>query len=302
MDKVSSSYIILGAGIVGRTLAAHLRDQGHSVTLVSRSATPLDGVRTVSSDLTNRDEVRRVIADSPLVFQCANAPYEHWDTLLKPLYVTMAQAARDSGARMVAIDNLYMYDSTCVISEATTEVATTPRTRLRKQVMDECRDLLGDALTLVRASDFYGPGVTNAYLSARVLVPAMQGRVLDWIGNPDRLHSFAYVPDVARALADVGQRGNQGRSVWVLPHAPAQTPRQMLSMVAQKAGKPLKIRAVSAGMLPVLGLFMPALRPLRDTSYQFANDFVADGTAFQNAFGWSATPLARGLEATVASL
>lgn len=75
MDKVSSSYIILGAGIVGRTLATHLRDQGHGVTLVSRSATPLEGVRTVSADLTNQDAVRRVIGDALLVFQCANAPY-----------------------------------------------------------------------------------------------------------------------------------------------------------------------------------------------------------------------------------
>lgn len=216
--------------------------------------------------------------------------------------MTVAKAARESGAHMVAIDNLYMYDSAKVITESTPERAVTPRTQLRKRVMDQCRDALGDNLTLIRASDFYGPGVTNAYLSARVLVPAMQGKALDWIGNPDCQHSFAYVPDVARALADVAQKGNQGKTVWVLPHAPAQTPRQMLESVARKAGRPLKIRAISAGMLPVLSVFMPALRPLRDTSYQFANDFVADGSAFEAAFGWRATPIATGLEATVASL
>jgi nucleoside-diphosphate-sugar epimerase len=50
-----------------------------------------------------------------------------------------------------------------------------------------------------RATDFFGPGVSVSALGERFWPALLSGKPVDWVGNPDAPHSFAYLPDLAAA-------------------------------------------------------------------------------------------------------
>jgi hypothetical protein len=69
-----------------------------------------------------------------------------------------------------------------------------------------------------RASDFFGPGVTQgSVLGERVFGHALAGRRADFIGNPDLLHTYGYLPDIAVDLATLGTDARAAGQVWHLP-------------------------------------------------------------------------------------
>lgn len=298
-------HVVLGSGIVGMTLASQLLKRNLKVRIVSRSGRGPEGAQGIALDLKSLSNCAEAVEGATVVYNCANIEYGRWFTDLAPLYRSILSATRFSGASYVLTDNLYMYDaSQGAITESTNETPTTPRCILRKELADEALAFHSPgkfAVTLLRASDFYGPGVTNAFLSDRIWEPLSQGKTIDWIGNPAKLHSYAFVPDVARALADLGERPDLAGQAWIAPHASALTARETLELAAKILSTPQpKIRAINRTMLNVLGVFMPMLGQLKDTFYQHERDFVADGSALESKLGWSATSLTNGLRETFA--
>ncbi len=301
MSNVNTVHVVFGAGPAGQTLLKILEARGVEVRLVSRSA---KGPHSMAADASDPAAAREAVKGAAVVYNCANARYDRWFADLAPLCRSIADATEAVGARYVVLDNLYMYAPiTGPITEATPERPTTRRCILRKELSDEllAKHKMGRMeVTLLRASDSYGPHVTNAFLSDRVWNPLRAGKTIDWIGDPDTRHSYAFIPDVARALADLGARGDLAGQAWILPHAPAVSGRQTLECAAQiiAAPKP-KLRALGRSAVNLLGLFMPTLAQLKDTLYQHTGDFVADGSRLEAVLGWSATPLEEGLRTTL---
>src|SRR5690242_17528198 len=94
------------------------------------------------------------------------------------------------------------------MTEALPLAATTVKGRTRAAMTAE---LLAAAeagrvrLAIGRASDFFGPGVTQgSVLGERVFGNAVADRRADFIGNPDLPHTYSYVPDIAAGLATLG--------------------------------------------------------------------------------------------------
>jgi nucleoside-diphosphate-sugar epimerase len=256
------------------------------------------------------ENARKAVAGAAVVYNCANVEYGRWFADLLPLYRSILDAAESVQALYVALDNLYMYDSKDVITESTLENPTTPRCILRKQVSDEAlarHNPKGMRVVLLRASDFFGPEVTNAFLTEEHVWGALrQGKTIDWIGNPRALHSYAFTPDVARALADLGEQPVLSGRAWIAPHAPALTGNETVNLAATIINSPQpKLRTINRTALNILGLFIPLLRLLKDTFYQRETNFIANGQALEAKLGWTATPmkealaLSLGAEATV---
>ena len=68
---------------------------------------------------------------------------------------------------------------------------------------------------------------------------ALEGQPTTWIGHPDVLRSYSYLPDVARAFAVLGQRGEADGQAWHLPTAGPMTGQDFLELVYREAGRPL---------------------------------------------------------------
>jgi nucleoside-diphosphate-sugar epimerase len=215
-------------------------------------------------------------------------------------------AAERTGALLVALENLYGYGPAGgrPMTEDLPLAATTVKGRTRAAMTAE---LLAAAeagrirLAIGRASDFFGPGVTQgSVLGERVFGNALAGRRADFIGNPDLPHTYSYVPDIAAGLATLGTDARAAGQVWHLPGPLTVTTRAFLDMVAHETGHPVGIRSVPKLALRALGLVNPMLRELPEMAYEFDEPFVLDTSKYQTAFGAAGTPLAEAIAATLA--
>ena len=104
-------------------------------------------------------------------------------------------AAERADALLVTLENVYGYGPTG--GQAMTEdlplAATTSKGRTRAEMTAELLAAVeaGRARVAIgRASDFFGAGVTESTLGARVFANALAGKRADFIGNPDLPHTY----------------------------------------------------------------------------------------------------------------
>jgi nucleoside-diphosphate-sugar epimerase len=114
------------------------------------------------------------------------------------------------------------------------------------------------------------------------------------------VHSFTFMPDVARALVTAATDERAWGKAWHVPTNPAITPREMITMMSKIAGvAPVKVSGIPSVLLKVGGLFSPLFRELPEMLYQFDRPFILDSSLFTTTFGQKATPLHELLGATV---
>jgi nucleoside-diphosphate-sugar epimerase len=299
-------HVVFGTGQVGRALTAHLATLGLTVRAVSRSRPPAlaDGVDWRGADASDADAATAAATGASVVYQCLNAPYTSWPERFPPLQRGVLTAAEHHGALLVTLENLYGYGPTDgkPMTEDLPLRAATVKGRTRAAMTHE---LLAAAqagrvqVTIGRASDFFGPGVTETTLGERVFANALAGRRADFLGDPDLPHTYSYVPDVAAGLATLGTDERAIGEVWHLPGPETVTTRQVLELVAGEIGHPVAVRSLPKLAVRALGLFNPMLRGLAEMAYEFEQPFVLDTTKYQSTFGTDSTPLSTAITATV---
>jgi nucleoside-diphosphate-sugar epimerase len=155
-------------------------------------------------------------------------------------------------------------------------------------------------VSIGRASDFFGAGVTQSTLGARVFGNAIAGKRADFIGDPDVPHTYSYVPDIAAGLVILGTDERSVGQVWHLPGPQTVTTRALLDLVAAEVNHPVGIRKIPKLAVRALGLFNPMMRELAEMSYEFEQPFVLDTSKYESTFGAAGTPLATAISETIA--
>ncbi len=300
-------HVVFGTGQVGRALAAHLTERGFPVRAVSRTrpAVMADGVQWRSADASDPAAAIEAAQGASVVYQCLNAPYANWPQRFPPLQRGVLGAAERTGALLVGLENLYGYGPIggTPMTEDLPLAATTVKGRTRAAMTAE---LLTAAqagrvrVAIGRASDFFGPGVTETTLGERVFANALAGKRADFLGNPDLPHTYSYVPDVAVGLATLGTDERAVGGVWHLPGPETVTTRHVLELLGGEVGHPVGVRSVPKPVLRALGLFNPTIRALAEMAYEFDEPFVLDTSKYEATFGTAGTPLAAAIAATVA--
>ena len=219
------------------------------------------------------------------MYFCLNAPHYHrWAEEFPPLQDAVVDAASAAGARLVVLENLYMYGPTggAPMTESSpvnpTSTKSTVRAEMSEQLIDAHRSGRVE-VTIGRAADFIGPGVTASAMGENVFGPALAGKKARTIGRPDTLHSYSYVPDIGRNLVLLGSRDDAFGRVWHLPNPPTRTTREIITDVYAALDQPARITVLNKPMLRVIGLFNRDVHELLSTYYQFDAPFIADHTA-----------------------
>ncbi|MGP3949811.1 NAD-dependent epimerase/dehydratase family protein [Streptomyces sp. 7N604] len=301
-----SLYVVLGSGPAGAATAGLLVEQGHSVRVVTKSGrSPEPGIEHVALDATDSKRLIEAAQGAAAIYNCAAPPYHRWASEWPPLASSVCAAAEATGAVLVMLGNLYGYGP---VDGAMTEelplAATGPKGRVRVAVWEQARKLHEQGrikAVEVRASDFFGPGVTDGgHLAARVMPRLLRGKPVSTLGDPDAPHSWSYLPDVARALVEVaGEERAWGRA-WHVPTEPALSTREMVDRLAAQSGTgPVAVRRLSPAVLGVVSVFSPLLRELKEIRYQFDRPFAVDSSAYEAEFTVRATPVDEQVKATV---
>lgn len=305
-------HVIFGAGVIGRAVARALVARDKRVTLVSRSGRVADApeaITVAAGDATNPQDTVRLCEGATHVYNCTNAPdYHRWPEQFPPLQEGVLAGAAASGAKLIVLENLYMYgphDGKPMTEEMPMR-ATGPRGRTRK-LMSEALFAAHRAgkvrVAVARASDFYGPEVMQSLTGFEVFSKAITGKRVTLTANPKLLHSLSYAPDVAETLVRLGEDERALGRAWHVPNAPAVTLGEFVAMIFEEAGHTPAItalpRALTRVLLPLVGVMVPPARGLSENIYQTYEPFVVDDSAYRNAFGDHATTLREGIKATV---
>jgi nucleoside-diphosphate-sugar epimerase len=216
-------------------------------------------------------------------------------------------AAEATGARLVSMENVYMYGRPAgrPLTEDRAYDAHTTKGQLRGRM---ARDLLTahDAgrveVAIGRASDYFGPrGGAQSNLGDRLFPAALAGKIAGVLGDPDQPHTYTYTVDIGEGLAVLGEHPDAPGQVWHLPNDPDTcTTRQLVDIVYRKAGRPgARLRAMPPLLLRALGLVNPTMRELVEMQYQFAEPFIVDSSKILNKLGAGATPLEQALADTL---
>jgi nucleoside-diphosphate-sugar epimerase len=307
MTTTDNLHVVFGTGAIGMALIEELHAGGKRVRAVNRRGTAdaPDGVEVVGGDASSEEFATMASADADVVYFTLNPPYTDWPEMFPPLQAAVLEGAASAGAKLVAVDNLYMYGPTNgePLTEDLSHAATTRKGSVRAQM---AKDLMAAAeagkvrVAVGRASDYFGPRGLLSAMGERVFYPALAGKKAQVTGDPDQLHSYSYLPDIARGLIALGESDEADGKAWHLPNAPAVTTRQFVEMVYAAAGTEPGIQAMPRIMVSVVGLFNGNVRELKEMLYEFEEPFVVDDSRFEAAFGGSPTPLPEAIDATVA--
>jgi nucleoside-diphosphate-sugar epimerase len=300
-------HVIFGTGAVGMSVMDELMQRGRRrVRMVNRSgrASVPDGVEVVGGDATDEAFAREASEGASVVYFALNPPYDKWSELFPPLQAGVLEGAARAGAKLVAMENLYMYGPTDG-RPLTEDLSHAPNTRkgavramMSKELMEAHKS--GKVRVAIgRASDFFGPRVLVSAAGEQVFGRAVEGKSAQVAGDPDQPHTYTYVPDIGRGLVILGEREKALGQAWHLPSPETLTTRQFVEMIFEEAGKPARIQAAPKIVLRAIGLFNPGIRETIEMLYEFEEPFVVDHSKFEEAFGEQATPLRESIQRSV---
>ena len=301
-------HVIVGAGWIGGGTASRLAEAGHQVRVVTRhgQGPSHPNIECVAADATQPGALAPPAAGADAIYNCANPQYGRWAADWPPLASALLDAAEQSGAVLVTMSNLYGYGPVDhPITEDDPLAATFVNGRIRAQMWNDAiaAHRAGRVrVTEARASDFFGPGLTDSSQLGRVIPRILAGKPVRVLGNPDLAHSWTYVPDVTRALVTLGTDPRAWGHAWHVPTAPPVTQREMIETFARIAGVAVpKVGTLPDLALRAVALASPMVRRLRDISYQVDRPFVVDSSRFTSTFGGEATTIPDALRETSAS-
>lgn len=304
MNQQQPLHVVFGHGQIGSLLARGLASRGLRVRVVSRRPLRLvDGIEHRVADATDTSAVDAAAEGAAVLYHCIGVPYPEWQQVLPRVGENLRRAALRQGARLVFLDNLYMLGRTEV--PMTEDLPFAPRVakgelraRLEQELLD-AREQEGLDLAIGRASDFFGPGVTNsAVFYPPNLRQIARGGTVRVPGDPDQMHSYSYAPDVAEGLLRLGMAEKLPGPIWHLPVAFQDTTRRLVEDLGRHLGTRPRVKRMPNWMWAVGSLFSPVVREAREMVYQWEGPFVLHDHAFRFTFGMEPTPRDEALAAS----
>lgn len=170
------------------------------------------GARAVTSPLADTRSLVRVAGGASAVVHAVNPIYTRWDTELLPSFRQGMAVAEQLQARFLLPANVYNFGEgmPARLLPQTPQLPTTRKGQQRVTMETELRERCAAGRlqgVVLRAGDFYGAG-RGSWLDQAIVKNAARGKLV-YPGPLDRMHAWAYLPDLARvfvALASAPQR------------------------------------------------------------------------------------------------
>jgi nucleoside-diphosphate-sugar epimerase len=209
--------LVLGAaGGVGGEIARQMRDTGWEVRAMKRGLAGKggwrDGINWVGGDALNREDVRNAARGASVIVHAVNPPgYRNWAKLVVPMVDNTIAAARRVGATVVLPGTVYNFgpDAFPVLHEDSPQHPVTRKGAIRVEMEERLRAYArqGGRALIVRAGDFFGPIAGNNWFSQGLVKPGQPVRTVYRPGAPGVGHEWGYLPDVARTVVELLEKG-----------------------------------------------------------------------------------------------
>ena len=295
--------IILGAkGRFGRAALHAFRDAGWEVTAFARDWPEDQADHAVAiGDVTDTATLAAACAGQDVIVNAINPPYEKWAAVLPDITRSVIAAARASGATVIVPGNVYNYgaDAPEVLREETPWRPTTRKGTLRATMEGAYRDA-GVPTIVLRGGDFIEAAKTGNWFDSQIAAKARKGRTV-YPGPLDRVHAWAYLPDMARAAVMLAER-RDSLAPFTQVNFPgyALTGAELAEAIGQAVGRKQKIGGLPWWLIRILGLVQPAMREVMEMRYLWQVPHRLDGTRLHDLLpGFTPTPLPEAMKAVL---
>ena len=198
-------------GHIGHHAARAFHEAGFSVTGFGRSNRhPIAGVAFAQGDAGSLADIKAAIATADIVVNALNLPYDKWDKgRAEAQLATVIAAMGDSGKTLMFPGNVYNYSaSDRRMAPSTPQRPQTPRgaIRVRQEDMLATASKAGKFQTIIiRAGDFYAPDNVGDWFDQAMMMESRKGKVYH-MADLKVGHAWAYLPDLGRAFAVLGEK------------------------------------------------------------------------------------------------
>ena len=287
---MSVNHVVLGTGAIGRAVMEELVQRGESVRMVNRSGRMDEvpaGVEVKAADLYDQAQVREVTRGAKVAYQASQPNYFEWQEKFPPLQKSIIDGLAGTGAKLVLVENLYMYGATngTPMTEDMPHNARTRKGRVRSEMSRaafEAHQAGKLRVTAARGSDFFGPWGLPSSMGERAIYPLLHGKAAGLIGNVNLPHTHTFTKDFGRALVILGERAEADGQAWHVPNdLPRVTQREMAAMFAEELGVEPKFSAMGKLMMWIGGFFVPEAKESVEMMYEFDQPFIVDSSKFE---------------------
>ncbi|MBK6858982.1 MAG: NAD-dependent epimerase/dehydratase family protein [Saprospiraceae bacterium] len=303
---------ILGSGgSIGIPLAKELKKYTNKIRLVSRNPKKVnESDELYPIDVNDLSQIESAIAGSKVVYVVIGFEYKLsvWQKIWPQFMKAVIDASKVHHAKLVFFDNVYMYDKSAIPHMTETSPIHAPskkglvRQQLHEMIMDEVKKNNLTAL-IARSADFYGPDNKSSALNMMVVDKLMKGEKAQAFGDINKIHTYTYTPDAAKATAILGNTIDAYNEVWHVPTTKEKlTNLQWIQLIANELKVEAKIQTVPIWLIKILGMFIPIMKEFPEMMYQYEQDYLFDSSKFEKRFGITATTPKDGVRILIESL
>ena len=303
---------ILGSGGgIGVPLARELKKHTDHIRLVSRNPKKVnDTDELFKADLKDASQVDRAISGSDVVYVTIGFEYnlKVWQETWPVFMGEVINACIRHQAKLVFFDNIYLYSKSAIPFMTENSPVDPPsekgkvRKKLREMILQETEKGRLTAL-IARGADFYGPENKNSALTLMAANNLRKGKKAQVFGSVEKIHTYTYTPDAAKATAILGNTPDAFNQEWHVPTTKEKlTTIQWIELIAKELNTEAKVQKVPNYMLRLLGIFVPIMKEFPEMLYQYEQDYIFDSSKFERRFGIASTPPPEGIKSLVKSL
>ena len=312
------TVLVLGAtGGIGGEIARQMRDAGWEVRAMKRGVqgAPLkEGIRWVGGDSMNRTDVCAAAQGASVIVHAVNPPgYRKWAQLVLPMVANTIAAARDVGATIVLPGTIYNYgpDAFPILSEQSPQHPVTRKGAIRVEMERRLEEYArgGGRVLIVRAGDFFGSKAGNSWFGQGLIKAGSPVTTVYRPGDVGVGHEWSYLPDVARTVVELLEKGDSLESfatVHMAGHWDADGSLMtdaIRRVVARRTGIEPRVAAFPWWLLTLAAPFVTTFREMREMRYLWRNPLRMDNARLEAVLGQEPhTPLEAAVEATLAGL
>jgi nucleoside-diphosphate-sugar epimerase len=319
INNAINKAIVLGAtGGTGTVIIEELLRRGIETVAFGRSMPKLEqlagrlghpaGLSLQSGDVFQAEDVFRAAQGAEVIFHCASVPYHEMTAKLLPMGEAVMEAANRLGAKVVAVDGIYVYSRRVNDQPVDENYPKNPHTR-KGQIKLQFEQMFFSPRwnrakrMIVRLPDYYGPTANEASYLGSALEAVAAGKPGIFIGNMTIPREYVYLPDAAVMMVELALREEAYGQNWNIPGAGVISGQEIVRIARKAAGSSKWMIPVGTAGLTLLGLFVPVMKEIVEMLYLTKEPLRLSGAKYERIAGpVPATSFEEGITATIRAI
>ncbi len=250
------------------------------------------------------DDLMQAAQGVDVIINGWNPPYPEWEAQVPEQIRSVLKAAEVSGATLLQPGNVYVYGagSPEIMAASTPHLAANRLGRVRVN-LESALNASSAQTILLRAGDFLDTEASGNWFDMVMAAKLAKGRFV-YPGPRDRVHAFAFLPDMARAFVALAETRETLPLHADIPFAGySLTGKALHTAVEMAAGRSLKTANFPWPVLALAAPFSPMFRGLREMGYLWSMPHRLDPAPLETLLpDFKVAPLDEALKAAIAPL